>query len=367
MRDVHRVLGEWMEQAGCRVTIDAVGNLRGFYAASREGAPRLVIGSHLDTVPDAGAFDGVLGVVLGLALIEGLSLARLGFSIELIGFSEEEGVRYAVPFIGSRAVTGTLDPDIIERIGPAIREFGLDPAGIPAAALANDVIGFVEFHIEQGPVLESLGRPLGIVETIVGQSRFALTFVGAANHAGTTPMHLRRDALATAAEWIGAVEEEGRSTAGLAATVGALEVESGAANVIAGRVCTSLDVRHPCDEDRRAAVRRLVSAAEAAGAARSVEVETRPLLDRCATAMDHGLTARLEAAAIAEGFPPHRMASGAGHDAMILAHRFPAAMLFLRTPGGISHHPDESVIAEDVDCALAVGARFLAGLEADYA
>jgi len=187
MRDVHRMLGEWMCRAGMEVSIDAAGNLRGVRRGHSKR--RLLIASHLDTVPNAGAFDGILGVVLGVALVEAMAGHESGITVEVVGFSEEEGVRFGIPFIGSRAVAGTLDETILTPpVLDAIRAFGLDPGGLPDARLSPDTVAYLEFHIEQGPVLESLGLPLGIVDGIVGQSRLSVTFEGTANHAGTTPM-----------------------------------------------------------------------------------------------------------------------------------------------------------------------------------
>ncbi len=213
------------------VRVDAAGNLRGVYPAATTPAPRLLLGSHVDTVPDAGAFDGVLGVVLAIALVDALGGRRLPFSIEVAAFSEEEGVRFGVPFIGSRALAGTLDADLLARrdaagitVEQAIRAFGLDPAQLAEAKLDPSTFAYIEFHIEQGPVLESLDLPLAVVTAIAGQSRLAVTFRGQANHAGTTPMHLRRDALAAASRWISVVERHARATAGLVATVGTIQV-----------------------------------------------------------------------------------------------------------------------------------------------
>jgi allantoate deiminase len=361
MKQVHALIGQWLIAAGCEVRIDAVGNLRASRPGARQGDP-FVIGSHLDTVPNSGAFDGILGVMLGVALLE-----NLPHDIELIGFSEEEGVRYGVPFIGSRAVVGTLDASLIERISGAIRDFGLDPARIPEARLPSNVFGYLEFHIEQGPVLEHAGVPLGIVEGIAGQSRLMVHFEGRANHAGTTPMALRHDALAGAAEWIGAMERIAREIRKLVATVGRITVEPGAGNVIAGAAHASLDVRHVSDEVRQRGVRSILEAADAIAQRRGLGVRTELILDQAAVPMDADLTARLLRAANAEGLGSRSMASGAGHDAMILAPHMPAAMLFMRSPGGISHHPDEAVNLEDVAAALACGARFLADLERDYA
>ena len=351
MRDVHRVLGEWMRQAGMRTWIDAAGNLRGI----RTGyGPRLAIGSHLDTVPNAGAFDGILGVVMGIALTELVD----GIPIEVIGFSEEEGVRFGVPFIGSRAVVGTLDQATLDRgIGDAIRAYGLDPAEMPAARL--ECAAYIEFHIEQGPVLDDLGLPLAVVEGILGQSRLRLTFRGQANHAGTTPLRMRRDALAAAAEWISQVECLGESDGQLRATVGSIHCEPNAGNVIPGMVRVSLDVRHSSDDRRHRAVKALLDKASEIAARRDVALETETGLDQPATPMDPGLTNRLARAVEAAGVPLHSMMSGAGHDAMILAPVVRSAMLFLRSPGGLSHHPDESVLPEDVDAALEAGRRFL--------
>ena len=359
MRDVHTRVSQWMRDAGCTVSIDAVGNLRGVYPAAAENASRLVIASHLDTVPHGGAFDGVLGVMMGVALLESLAGERLAVEIEVIGFSEEEGVRYSIPFIGSRAVMGTIDDGLARRIEPAIRDFGLDPAAIPAAAWRQPIAGYLEFHIEQGPVLESLDLPLGVVNAIVGQTRGVVSFQGRANHAGTTPMDLRRDALAAAAEWIGAVEDLAAEIPGLAATVGSLSVEPGAWNVIAGHAAATLDVRHAVDGVRRGAVDRAFTAAFGIATRRGVQGAARVVMEQPAVPMDERLTEVVQRAVHDAGYPVHRMASGAGHDAMIVAPRHPAAMLFLRSPGGISHHPDETVREDDVAAALAVGRRIL--------
>ncbi len=360
MRAVHGCLRTWMESAGMTVAVDHAGNLRGYYAAARPAAPRLYIGSHLDTVPRAGAFDGILGVVLGVALVEILAGRRLTFEIEVVGFSEEEGVRFGVPFIGSRALVGDVDDALLASgVGDAIAAFGLDPARVNEAQASPNALGYLEFHIEQGPVLDNLNLPLGVVEAIVGQTRGDVIFEGRANHAGTTPMNLRQDALVGASEWIGAVEREARATSGLVATVGRIEVSPGADNVIAGSARASLDVRHADDAVRRDAVSGLVDCAQHIAERRGLAVRWEPRLDQPAVVMDPSLM---------NLFPPmHRMTSGAGHDAMIMARRMPAAMLFLRSPGGISHHPDESVRVEDVAAALEAGTGFLERLDARHA
>jgi allantoate deiminase len=366
MRVVHAELREWMERAGMAVRIDAAGNLRGLRPGASAHAPRLYIGSHLDTVPNAGAFDGILGVVLGIALVERARIRPLPYAIEVIGFSEEEGVRFGTPFIGSRAFAGTLTVDTLHRrdtlggsVADAIRAFGLDPERIDDARAADSAIGFLEFHIEQGPVLDRTAVPLGIVTTIAGQSRHSVVFTGVANHAGTTPMNARRDAVVAAAEWTTAVERCGCATPGLVATVGRIEAYPNAVNVIAGTCTASLDVRHADDAVRRSAATQLIESARAIGARRGIQVTDHTNLDQAAVPMDPALTTALERSVAIAGYPVHRLTSGAGHDAMIVARRMPAAMLFVRSPGGISHHPNESVIEDDVEAALAVGLRFL--------
>ena len=366
MHRVHAMLRGWMEAAEMSVAIDAIGNLRGLYAAEINDAPRLIIGSHLDTVPNAGAFDGILGVVLGVALIEDLSGERLPFAIEVVGFSEEEGVRFGKPYLGSLAFAGAFDAQMLERtdaqgvrMDEAIEAFGLDAAGISNAEMSDGAFAYFEVHIEQGPVLESEGLQLGVVSAIAGQTRMQLSFAGQANHAGTTPMHLRHDAMAAAAEWICEVEKYARSTAGLAATVGRVQTYPGAGNVIAGRVVASLDVRHAEDVTRRAAVSALLAAATRAAIARGVQVAVINTSDEDAVPTDGALSELLHEAALAAGHDARTMVSGAGHDARVVAHRLPVAMLFLRSPKGLSHHPDESVVVQDVEAALATLIAFV--------
>jgi len=371
MRDCHHELARWMEPLGAHVRVDAAGNFRGVYPAARQNAPRLLIGSHLDTVPNAGAYDGVLGVVLAVELLKALQGRRLPFGVEVVGFSEEEGVRFGTPFIGSRALVGRLDEELLHAQDPqgisvrkAIESFGLDPAEIPQAEVENDTLGYLEFHIEQGPVLESLNQPLAAVEAIAGQSRMEFIFCGRANHAGTTPMHLRRDAITGAAEWIGTVERIAQGTSGLVATVGKVQVKPGAANVIAAEARLMLDVRHGSDDVRVRTVEDLIRHAHTIAARRGLSVRETTLLGQRAVAMDPWFVGEIERAILKAGCRPHRMMSGAGHDAMILAERVPAAMIFLRTPGGISHDPAESVAVEDVEKAIDCGLHLLDQLAA---
>ena len=374
MHDVHALLKGWMEAAGMSVRIDAVGNLRGVWPGLTPGSPRLLIGSHLDTVPNSGAFDGILGVVLGLAVVEQLRGQHLPFAIEVIGFSEEEGVRFSKPFLGSLALIGKLDQDTLARadrngitVAEAIRNYGLDPENLSDAVLHEQAFAYLEFHIEQGPILESERTSLGIVEALVGQTRMQLIFTGQANHAGTTPMHLRHDAMAAAADWIVAVEAYAKMHPGLVATVGKVEASPGAGNVIAGQVTASLDVRHANDHTRQTAVSALIDTANSAAAKRGVHITAQAQLEQPAVPMNPRLTGLLHAATEKAGCSNRRMTSGAGHDAMIVAQRLPSTMLFLRSPGGLSHHPDESVLPQDVEAALATAMEFLTYLRDDRA
>jgi allantoate deiminase len=394
MHRVHELLSGWMRAAGMSVSVDAVGNLRAVLpvaadtaanVAPNASAPRLLIGSHLDTVVNAGAFDGPLGVVLGVALAEEIAADMrkdfaagkgMPFAIEVVGFSEEEGVRFSKPFLGSLALVSDLDAATLARtdaagvtVAEAIRGFGLDPTKVPSAALSPATFAYLEFHIEQGPVLESESRSLAVVDAVAGQMRMTLTFTGHANHAGTTPMGpLRQDALAAAAAWIVEVERYAAATPGLVATVGKIEVPSAAGNVIPGACIATLDVRHAQDAVRLAAAHHLIDFAQRAASARGVTLAHGTSLDQPAVPMDPALAALLgDSVARTTGSPARILTSGAGHDAMVLARRVPSAMLFLRTPGGLSHHPDEAVLPADVEAALAAGLEFLARLREDKA
>ena len=352
--------------AGAEVTIDAAGNLRAFYPAAH-WAPRVCSRLSSRHRPKRWRLRWRSRSCSSLSLFSNLSIdRRLPFAIEVIGFSEEEGVRFGLPFIGSRALVGSLDDELLSRrdangisVRSAIENFGLNPAEIPHAAVSEDALAYFEFHIEQGPVLESLGLPLGGVEAIAAQTRIEFTFMGRANHAGTTPMHLRHDAVAAAAEWIVAVERTALAEPGLVATVGQIEAKPGAINVIPGEARLSLDVRHPSDAVAAGAEESLVHLAEEIAERRGLSLRRKHLLDQKAVAMDPFLVDQIEQAIRAVGCQPHRMASGAGHDAMILAEKIPSAMIFLRSPDGISHDPAESVEIDDVAKALECGMHLL--------
>lgn len=367
MRRLHGLVAGWMEAAGMCVRVDAAGNLIGRYAGVRPGLPVLAIGSHLDTVPNAGRYDGVLGVLLGIAAVQALDGRRLPFGIDVIAFSDEEGVRYGVPYLGSLAVRGRFDRNLLDRtdargmtMAEAFRTFGLDPCRLDEAAYpAGRLLGYLEAHIEQGPVLEALGAPVGVVDAIAGQSRTWAELRGRSGHAGTLPMEGRLDALAAAAELVLEVERLGRSVPDLRATVGTIAVEPGAVNVVPGTARLSIDVRHARDDVRMMAMAELRARAADLTARRGVEFRVAGEEHHMAVPADPLLSGLLGEAVASAGYAPDRLTSGAGHDAAVMAAVTPMAMLFLRSPGGVSHHPDESVLPGDVVVALDVIVRYL--------
>jgi allantoate deiminase len=366
-----RVLA-WMRAAGMLASRDSVGNLRGRYSGRTPHAPTILLGSHLDSVRDAGRYDGPLGVLVALACIERLHAAgqRLPIAIELLAFADEEGLRYQTAYLGSAVVAGAFDMALLERrdaagvrMADAIRGVGGDPDAIPDDVYRHrPLLGYCEVHIEQGPVLESLNLPVGVVTAIAAQSRFELTFSGTAGHAGTVPMTLRRDALAAAAEFVLMAESRARATEGLVATVGQLRADPGASNVIPGRAVLSLDVRHQQDAALASAIDALRAEAERIAAARHVDLGWSLVQSNEAVPCSARLTGLLERAVTAQGLAAHRLPSGAGHDAVMLRRLTEPAMLFVRCAGGISHNPAEAVRADDVGVAIAVLERFLTSL-----
>lgn len=365
MEETHARLRKWMEHAGLAVQLDRAGNLLASTEAM-EDAPRLMIASHLDTVPNAGAYDGALGVLLAVSLAEAQRGRDRNFALDVVGFSEEEGIRFGAPFLGSKAMIGGLEVELLSRRDKAgltlqqvVDQFAVAHPEAIAPRVASGTRGYLEFHIEQGPALEGLSLPLGVVTAIAGQSRGTMTFSGKAGHAGTTPMARRQDALAAAAEWIGRVENIARTTEGLVATVGKITVEPGAINVIPAQACCSLDLRHPEDARRDEALSRILTAAEQIAGKRGVRSHWNLTHAQAAVPMNARMTSMVERAIENGGYPIHRMVSGAGHDAMVLAPHLPSGMIFLRSPGGLSHHPEETVLAEDVAAAFVAGLNFL--------
>ena len=374
MRRVHQHLSGWMAEAGMGVRLDQAANLIGRRPVGDSGAdaPIVMIGSHLDTVPDAGKYDGILGVVLGVSAVRALGSRRLPFAVEVVGFSEEEGVRYRTPYLGSLALSGRFDPaslglldDDGVTMAEAFRRFGLEPGRIADAACPpGRIAAYLEAHIEQGPVLESWGLPVGVVSAIAGQSRLLVTFEGQAGHAGTSPMDLRRDALTASAELVLAVEALARSVEGLRGTVGSISASPGASNVIPGSVSLSLDIRHAEDGIRDRAVASLLGRSREIASRRGLEFRVDRAQHHRAVAADPALSDLLASAVLDSGVEPRRLVSGAGHDAAVMASLAPMAMLFLRSPGGISHHPDEQVMRSDVRLALEVVIRWLFAMAA---
>lgn len=362
-------LAGWMREAGLAVRLDAVGTLIGRYEGATPGLPALLVGSHIDTVRQAGKYDGTLGVLAALTAVEALSKAgeRLPFAIEVIAFGDEEGVRFASTLRGSRALAGTLDAAVLDErdangisAREALRAFGAEPDRLcDAAKLRTNTLAFVEVHIEQGPVLERMSQPIGVVTAINGARRFGVVVQGTAGHAGTSPMAMRRDSLAAAAEMILAVERCATQTRDVVATVGVIEARPGAANVVPGETRFTIDARAPNDAARDAAVARIEEAIEGIAARRGLAVRIAQTHSAPATACDARLIASLDEAARAAGYAPVHLPSGAGHDAMAMAALCPVAMLFVRCAGGISHHPAEAISLKDADAAMRVLLQFL--------
>ncbi|WP_157069982.1 allantoate amidohydrolase [Aureimonas frigidaquae] len=366
-RDAAQAVMGWMQEAGLDTTLDAAGSVVGRLPGG-EG-PRLILGSHIDTVVNGGRYDGPLGVIVAIEALAELQRrgVALPFPVDVLAFGDEEGVRFPVTLTGSRALAGTLGPDWLAArdaegisLGDALTAFGCDPAGL--AGLARDpaeVGAYVEVHIEQGPVLEATDRPVGIVSGIAGATRATIVVTGMAGHAGTVPMALRRDALAGAAEMVLAVEELAQETDDLVATVGQIEVRPGAVNVIAGTARFTIDVRSTDDAVRNAAMEALQHRFEAIATRRglslAIDVGYRQPAATCAPQLRQALAA----AVAAEGVEPIELPSGAGHDGLAMIALCPIAMLFVRCRGGISHHPAEAITPADADMATRVLIQFL--------
>lgn len=367
MQRAQDAVSGWMQEASMSVRRDAIGNLIGRYEGT--GEKTLILGSHLDTVRDAGRYDGILGVMVALACVELLRERgeRLPFAIEVAGFADEEGLRFGTTYLGSSVFAGTFeeellgyeDPDGIT-IAEAVRTAGGDPDALTGAGRRrDDLLGYCEVHIEQGPVLERLGDPVGVVAGITGQSRVRVEFSGEAGHAGTVPMKGRRDALCAAAEFVLAVEEAAGKESDMVATVGHISVHPDAHNVIPGKALLSLDLRHGDDAVRGRVLQSLRARAGKIARGRGEEHDWRVQQESRAVPTDPDLTALLARAVEEIGHPVHRMPSGAGHDAAAVAEIAPVAMLFVRCRGGISHNPAESVNREDVAVAIDAISHFL--------
>jgi allantoate deiminase len=362
------VLG-WMREAGMSARLDAAGNCVGRYEGERPGLPALVLGSHLDTVRDAGKYDGMLGVIAGIECVHALNARgrRLPFAVEVIGFADEEGTRFNATLLGSRAIAGTFRREVLDAVDrqgssmrEALRRFDLDPERIgEAAKRREDVLAYAELHIEQGPVLEAEGLPVGVVTAINGANRYAVEIDGMAGHAGTVPMTLRQDAMAAAAECVLAVERRAAVEPELVGTVGKLECLPGAVNVVPGKVRFTIDVRSPRDGSRLAAAADLVREMQAICDRRGVSVKIAKTHEGKTAPCAGWLQAQIGEAIAAEGLPVRKLPSGAGHDGMAMIDLADIGMLFVRCEKGISHNPAEAITLADAETGARVFLRFI--------
>ncbi len=373
-RAANDLIAGWMRAAGLAVHLDAAGTLIG----RREGPPgasTLLLGSHQDSVREGGAFDGMMGVVLPILALQALGDAPLPFAVEVLAFADEEGVRFPTALLGPRALAGTVpagamamtDRDGV-RLGDALRAFGGDPDALPA--LCRDpgtILGYVEAHIEQGPLLEDEDLLVGIVTAIAGIERHAVTIEGRAGHAGTTPMRLRHDALAVAAETVLATEREAAAAQDVLGTVGQIDIAPNVVNAVPGRARLTVEVRSADDLRREAVAGRIALAADCAARARGCTLSMERTYAQPAQACDAGLQEALARAVAAAGHRPLRLLSGATHDASAMADLCAMAMLFVRCRGGVSHHPDEHATAADMGAAVATFAALLRDLAAQDA
>jgi len=363
----------WCSEARLEAKIDAAGNVVARYEGKRAGAPALMLGSHIDTVRDAGLYDGNYGALAALAVVERLNARdeRLDHAIEIVAFGDEEGVRFRTTLTGSRALAGNYPQDVLDQkdaqgilMRDALAAFGGDPEQA-ASIRAQNVAAFVEAHIEQGPALEAEGLPLGVVTAINGATRLEVVVDGLAGHAGATPMHLRQDALTAAAEMALAIEGRARSEPDLVATVGRLEVWPGATNVIPGHVQFSIDLRAPSDLNRAAALADIEARISAIAGTRGVRVSIAKSHEANAYLCDPNIVAGLAQAVEAVGVLPRLLPSGAGHDTMAMGNLCPAGMLFVRCKGGVSHNPLESITVEDCAIGLKALTQFTRDFHAD--
>jgi allantoate deiminase len=361
---------DWMRSAGMRAHLDAIGNVCGRYEGERPGLPCLMLGSHYDTVRDAGKWDGPLGLITAISCVADLHKRgrRLLFAIEVIGFADEEGVRFASTLLGSRAVAGTFVESVLGTrdaagisMRDALTQFGLDPHHIGAAArVRSELLAYIELHIEQGPVLEAQNLSVGVVTAIAGATRLAANLTGMAGHAGTVPMRLRRDALAGAAECVVAIEDFCKTDeGGLVGTVGYIHAAPGATNVIPGQVSFTMDIRASTDAHRKLAVADIVRQIEAIAKRRNLSLQLDVTHENRTVPCAPWLRAQVAEAIAREGFRVFELPSGAGHDGMAMIDIADVGMIFVRCRGGVSHHADEHVELADADAGARVLLRLI--------
>lgn len=360
----------WMDEAGLITQIDSMGNVRGRKESKDPWAKTLVLGSHFDTVINAGKFDGPLGVVMAIELAEKIidSTGLLPFNLEVIAFSDEEGVRFHSTFLGSRVVAGSFDESLLEKKdsgGKSLAEV-ISEMKLHVSTMINDKmpldewLGYFEIHIEQGPVLFDSGEPVAVVTAIAGQRRIMINVVGMTGHAGTVPMGKRQDALAAAAEMIYAIEQYGlNNKEEILATVGKIEVPNAATNVIAGEVNFSLDLRSADSEILSQACEYLQYNVEGIAKKRGVILNWQPVQETLPVICDQALSDLLITSMTSAGYKAMRLVSGAGHDAVAISAVAPVSMLFVRCYKGISHNPLEDVEIKDIAAAIQVSENFI--------
>lgn len=364
------LVAKWMMEAGLSGRVDNIGNVRAMLKSNVTDAKTFVIASHIDTVVNAGKFDGPLGVLLGLDILENLIAKKieLPFNIELIAFSDEEGVRYHTTYLGSKVVVGSFDEALLNKtdkagilLADAIAKIGGDSKVLAADAIpAEDWLGYYEIHIEQGPVLYESNIPVAIVTAIAGQKRVEITFNGMAGHAGTVPMDMRNDALAATSEFVLAVENFGvEHKASLVATIGKLDVVDSASNVIPGKVICSLDLRSADDRKLTIAYQQLKDLCQSITDKRKITLGWNVIQETKAVTCDISLSQSLEKAIVSSNIELVKLVSGAGHDAVPVSQVSPVSMLFVRCYKGISHNPQEDAEVKDVAAAIEVSDKFI--------
>ena len=368
-KKVNELVADWMSVAGMKAWQDPIGNIVGRSEGHENGLPALMLGSHLDTVVNAGKYDGMLGVVTAIHCIASLLRQgkRLPFAVEVIGFADEEGTRFKSTYLGSKAVAGTFDLDTLDRLDSdeismkeALDKFGLKKENIPnAARKKSEISAYLELHIEQGPVLEDNNLAAGIVTEIAGATRLTIEIIGKAGHAGTVPLHLRQDALVTASECIVKLEKIAKASANTVVTVGEISIKPGASNVIPGHAKFTVDLRSSENSVREKVENELQQALQEICTNRKAKLITTKTHSAESTKCSNEVIKQLENAFVQSGYPTYFLPSGAGHDTAAMSDLTETGMIFLRCREGISHNPAESVKSEDIEAGFRIMLKFI--------
>ncbi|MBU99415.1 MAG: allantoate amidohydrolase [Rhodospirillaceae bacterium] len=368
-KKVNQLVADWMSVAGMKAWQDPIGNIVGRYEGHENGLPALMLGSHLDTVVNAGKYDGMLGVVTAIHCVASLQRQgkRLPFAVEVIGFADEEGTRFKSTYLGSKAVAGTFDLDTLDRLDSdgismkeALNTFGLDIKNIPQAARSkNEIAAYVELHIEQGPVLEDKNLAAGIVTEIAGATRLSVEIVGKAGHAGTVPLNLRQDALVTASECIVKLEKIAKASANTVVTVGEILIKPGASNVIPGNAQFTVDLRSTENSVRTKVENEIQQALQEICTKRKTKLITTKTHSAESTICSKNVINQLDDAFVKSGHPTYFLPSGAGHDTAAMSDLTETGMIFLRCREGISHNPAESVKMGDIEVGFQIMLKFI--------